>query len=126
MKKLVLLFVAFATISLVTSCSSEGQETNSDLGENKLSLKSEKDYVLASDSEVLFSTVSNIIEKKYHKKDIRKNLTVNEISYVEEDNFSFAILDVKTKSEKYSVFVPLYISDNYIMLRDNKEIKFVK
>jgi len=118
--------VAFVTVLFVTCCSSEEQQANFDLGENKLSLKSEKGYVLASNSEVIFGTVSTIIEKKYNKKDVRKGLTVNEISYVEEDNFSFAVLDVKSQGEKYSVFVPLYINDNYIMLRDNKGIKFAK
>jgi len=70
--------------------------------------------------------VSAIIEKKYLKKDIQKDLTINDISYIEEESFSFAILDVKAENEEYSVFVPLYVSDNYIMLKDNKGITFVK
>jgi len=126
MKKVVLLFVAFATISLVTFCSSEEGKVNVDLSENNLSLKSEKGYVLASNSEVMFRAISTIIEKKYNKNGIQKDLTVNEINYVEEENFSFAVLDVKSQDEKYSVFVPLYVNENYIMLRDNKGIKFAR
>jgi|GEM_PF-1092282 len=126
MKKVVLLFVAFATILFIASCSSEEKQENSDLSQNNFNLKSEKGYVLASDSQVLFSTVSTIIEKKYHKKDIQSDLVVNGINYIEEENFSFAILDVKAKNEEYSILVPLYVSDNYIMLRDNKGITFVK
>jgi len=72
MKKIVLSIVAFATVSLVVSCVSEEQETSFGLGEKKLSLKSEKGYVLASNSEVCLVPCQLLSKKNTSKRIFKK------------------------------------------------------